>query len=247
MPPLADITAATLASLALLAGPLAAQEPPVVDPEAGFIQVSGNAQIDVPADRAHVVFAVETEAPDARTAVEDNATLMDAVLTALRGLEAPGLHVETRGFQLQPQYSRINQPQGAVSRISGYRAHNNVTATVDDVDAVGRIIDAAVGAGANRIASLTFEARDTEAARAEALRMAVAEAREQARVMAEALGLPLGPPLEVNGGARQAPPPPMAGVRFEMAQAAPTTPVEAGDQTVSASVTIKYRLGGGGE
>lgn len=241
MRPLATTAPATVA-LALLATSAVAQEPPAADPEAGFIQVSGNAQVDVPADRAHVVFAVETEAPDARAAVERNATLMDAVLSALRDLEAPGLDLETRGFQLQPQYQRS---QGEMPRIRAYRALNHVAVTVDDVEAVGRIIDGAVGAGANRIASLSFEARDTRAARMEALRMAVQEARRQAETMAEALGLPLGPPLEVNGGSNPNPPRPLPMARMEMAQAAPSTPVEAGDQTVSASVTIKYRLGGG--
>jgi hypothetical protein len=237
-------TAVTLAVVAasVLALPLGAQQPSV-DPDTGFIQVSGNADVSVPVDRAHVLFAVETEAPDARTAVEQNATSMDAVLTALRGLDVEGLDLETTGFDLQPQYER---GQGEVPRIRAYRARNHVSVTVDDVEAVGRVLDTATGAGANRVASLRFEARDTEAARLEALRLAMQEARQQAEVMAEALGLPLGPPLEVHGGAqRPQPPMPLAMARMEMAQTAPSTPVEAGDQTVSASVTIKYRLGGG--
>lgn len=220
----------------------AAQEPPTVDPEAGYIQVSGSAEVQVPVDRARVLFAVETEEPDARAAVERNAGLMDAVLAALRELDAEGLDLETQGFQLQPQYER---PSGETMRIRAYRARNHVSVTVDDVEAVGRIVDAAVGAGANRIASLTFEARDTREARLEALGMAVERARRQAEVMAEALGLSLGPPVEVDGGAEGSPPRPMAMARMEMMQDAASTPVEAGDQTVSASVTIKYRLGPG--
>lgn len=233
-------TLATLAGLAACAGLASAQDTPSVDPEAGYVQVSGTAEVQVPVDRARVLFAVETEEPDARAAVERNATLMDAVLSALRDLDVPDLDLETQGFQLQPQYER---PSGETMRIRAYRARNHVSVTVDDVDAVGRVVDAAVGAGANRIASLTFEARDTEDARLEALGMAVQNARRQAEVMASALGLPLGPPLEVNGGAQRNPPRPMAMDRMEMAQAAPSTPVEAGDQTVSASVSIKYRLG----
>ena len=40
--------------------------------------------------------------------------------------------------------------------------------TVDDVSAVGALIDAGVNAGANRVTSLQFEARNTDAARATA-------------------------------------------------------------------------------
>lgn len=236
---------AALGGLALPVGPAAAHDPPTLDPDTGYVQVSGSAEVSVPVDRARILFAVETEEPDAGSAVERNAALMDAVLSALRALDVAGLDLETQGFQLHPQYER---PSGETMRIRAYRARNNVSVTVDDMEAVGRVIDAAVGAGANRIASLTFEAQDTEDARLEALRMAVGEARGQAEVMAAALGLPLGPPLEVNGGAERSRPPPIPMARMEMAQAAPSTPVEAGEQTVSASVTIKYRLGpaGGG-
>jgi uncharacterized protein YggE len=220
-----------------------AQEPPVVDAEAGFIQVSGSGTVDVPVDRAHVVFAVETEASEAREAVAENAVAMDRVLAALRALDVSGLDLETMGFNLQPQYERSS---GEVPRIRAYRAVNNVSVTVDDVESVGAVIDAATGAGANRVASLRFDARDTQAARLEALRLATEEARGQAEVLAAALGYRLGPPLEVHGNAQSPTPPPMPMMRAAAFEQAPvTTPVEAGDQTVSASVTIKYRLGRG--
>jgi uncharacterized protein YggE len=157
-----------------------------------------------------------------------------------------GLDLETMGFNLQPQYERSS---GEVPRIRAYRAVNNVSVTVNDIESVGAVIDAATGAGANRVASLRFDARDTQEARLEALGIATEEARRQAEVLAAALGYRLGPPLEVHGNAQSPMPPPMPMMRgalaYETQSAGPTTPVETGDQTVSASVTIKYRLGGG--
>lgn len=238
------ISAVTTLALGLGAVPGEAQDSPQMGPQTGFIQVSGTGQVDIPVDRAHVVFAVETETPDAREAVGQNAAAMDGVLAALRAMDVPGLDIETQGFNLQPQYER---GQGDVPRIRAYRALNHVSVTVDDVEAVGRIIDVATGAGANRVASLRFEAQDTEEARLEALRLATEEARAQAQVLANALGYPLGPPLEVNGNAQSPNPPMPYMMRAETfsQSAGPSTPVEAGDQTVTASVTIKYRLGEG--
>ena len=95
----------------------------------------------------------------------------------------------------------------------------------------------------NRVSGIAFAASDTEDARSEALALAVQNARAQAEVIARSLGHELGVPLEVRGGA-QRPVPVMArgaAVAFE-AQAAPT-PIEAGDQTVTASVTIRFALG----
>ena len=100
----------------------------------------------------------------------------------------------------------------------GNRAANNVGATVSEPASVGRVVDAAVGAGANRIGGISFFASDTQDARDEALRRAVEEATRQARIMAGALGRTLGAPIEV----------------------------QAGDQTVTARVSITFALGPAG-
>ena len=208
--------------------------------DAGFLEVTGTGRVSVPADRARVVFAVETEGGTAAEASTLNADLMTAVLAAVRSANGPGLSLETHGYTLSPEYARPSTGErGPV--ISGYRAMNNVSATVADLDAVGRVIDAAIGAGANRVASLVFEASETGNARAEALRLAVRQATAEATAMAEALGVRLGAPLEVRGGANVPGPNRFMAARVQMAA---ETPVEAGQQAVVASVTIKYRLGG---
>jgi len=207
--------------------------------EAGFLEVSGSGRVSVPADRARVVFAVETESQTAGAASSANAELMAAVLEAVRATGTPGLRIETHGYSLQPEYARPTAQDRSPS-ISGYRAQNHVSVTMEDVDGVGRVIDAAVGAGANRVASLVFEASDTEDARQEALRMAVAQARAQAEAIAAALDVPLGPPMEVRGGANVPGPRPRA---MAMRVEAAATPIEAGAQMVTANVTIRYALG----
>lgn len=205
------------------------------------LEVSGSAEVRVPADRARITFAVETEDSTAGGAAAENARRMEAAIAALRDAGVEGLEIETRGYALQPRYRR---PDGPGSReIDGYRARNLVVVTVPEVDAVGRLIDTAVGGGANRVTSLAFEAADTEPARLEALRRAVERARREAEAVAGALGVELGPALEVRTEARSARPQ----VRFRAEAAfqapAPDTPVEPGEQTVEATVTIRYRLG----
>ena len=209
--------------------------------ETGFIEVSGTATVEVPVDRAHVSFAVETRAETAAEAAGANADAMDVTLRALRGGGFEDLTVETFGYTLRPEYT-TNQQRARV--IDGYAALNNVRATTTDVDAVGGVIDVAVAAGANRITSIAFDATDTRAARSEALTEAVRNARTQASAIAQALGYQLGEPLEIRGGAQRPVPRP---VTYELmaarAEMAAPTPIEAGDQTVSASVTIRFALG----
>jgi len=201
-----------------------------------FIEVNGAATVQVPPDQAQVSFAVETRAEVAADASAANATAMSRVLAALRGARLPGLEVETFGYSLQPQYA--TDPT-RVRSIAGYAAYNNVRATIDAVDQVGRLIDVAIGAGANQVSSISFVASDTEPARAQALAEAVRNARSQAEVIARELGYELGPPLEIRGGAERPMP-----VMFEaMRVQADVTPIEAGDQSVSANVTVRFGLG----
>jgi uncharacterized protein YggE len=238
------LLAASMIALGCATKPVQSQTTQTPEP-VPFIQVNGTAQVFVPSDRARLNFAVVTEAATAAEAAAQNSTQMETTIGAIRGTGVAGLQVESWGYELQPRYAvqRPTEPD-QTPRIVGYRAVNNVRVTVDEVTAVGRLIDAAVTAGANRVTSLQFEARNTDAARAEALRQAVQNARSQAEAMASALGVPLGPALEVQGGAQAPMPPPMPYMRdLQMQAAAPPTPIEAAEQSVYANVSIKYRLG----
>jgi uncharacterized protein YggE len=208
--------------------------------EAPFIEVSGTGSVEVPPDHATVSFAMETRSAGAAQAASSNAETMAAVLAAVRGGSFPDLVLETFGYSLRPEYSATNNQR--TREVVAYTALNNVRATTTDVEAVGRLIDLAIGAGANRVVGIGFLAENTGEAEREALALAVQNAREQAETIARALGHELGVALEVRGGA-QRPVPGMAfrGVAMEM-QAAPT-PIESSDQTVSASVTIRFALG----
>lgn len=224
--------------------PLTAQADPLpaaAPEDEGTLQVSGQAQVEVPADRTVISFAVETEAPSADEAARKNASQMDAVFRALRGLGVQGLKLETYGYSLSPQYRRPTGQEPSIPVISGYRATNQVRATFDGTAEAGPVLDAGIGAGANRVVNLSFQASDTREARLRALEMAVASAREEARTIANAMDLRLGPALEIRGGASAEGPRPLP-VAYRMAEAAPPTPMEAGGQTVSANVTITFRV-----
>lgn len=209
--------------------------------EPGTLEVSGVGEVTVPSDRARVSFAVETEGKTAGEAARANADAMDAAIRALRGSGAAGIDIETHGYGLNPVYAGRSEP-GEAPRIAGYRAVNTVTVTTTDVDAVGGLIDTATEAGVNRIASLVFDATDTEAARQEALAEAVRRARSEAEAIAGALGTPLGRVLRVRGGAEEPGFRPQVMYAARAMEAAPT-PVEAAGQTVRASVTVTFALG----
>lgn len=206
----------------------------------GWIQVSGTGSVTVEPDRATVSFAMETRATTAAEAAGQNADAMTSVLAAVRGAELEGLELATYGYSLNPEYQVLNDNR-RTREIVAYQALNNIRATVSDVDAIGRLIDRAIGAGANRVASIGFFAANTDEARREALAIAVSSARAEAEVIARSLGYELGAPLEVSGGANVPTPRRMEGLA--MSARAMDTPIEAGDQTVSANVSVRFALG----
>lgn len=206
----------------------------------GWIQVSGRGSVSVTPDRASIRVAVETRATSAADAAEQNADMMNRVLGALRNTNAQGLELETTGYALTPEY-RVSNDNRRSREIVAYQVLNNVHATISDVDGIGALMDAAIEAGANRVTSISFFASDVEDARREALAAAVRSAREEAEVMAAALGYELGQPLEVNGGAQR--PFRAQAEGFAMATRAMDTPIEVGDQSVTADVSIRFALG----
>jgi uncharacterized protein YggE len=206
----------------------------------GWIQVSGTGSVTVEPDRATVSFAMETRATTAAEAAGQNADAMTSVLAAVRGAGLEGLELTTYGYSLNPEYQVLNDNR-RTREIIAYQALNNIRATVSDIDAIGRLIDRAIGAGANRVASIGFFTANTDEARREALAIAVSSARAEAEVIARSLGYELGAPLEVSGGANVPIPRRMEGLA--MSARAMDTPIEAGDQNVSDNVSVRFALG----
>ncbi|NIP83385.1 MAG: DUF541 domain-containing protein, partial [Gemmatimonadetes bacterium] len=193
---IAVLTALVITACAPASARLGAQEPAPDSPRT--LHVSATTSVQRAPDRATLHLAVETVAPEAREASSRNAALMEAVLEAVTALGIERSAIRTQRLDLRPRYDR--RPDAAEPEIIAYQATNQVRVRVDAVDRVGAVVDAAVGAGANRVTGISFELSDPESAYHEALEQAIAEARREAEVAAEALGETLGPPLQVSTG-----------------------------------------------
>jgi uncharacterized protein len=216
----------------------AAQGPAAEAPRT--IHVSAQASVQRTPDRATVQLAVETIAETARDATNRNAAAMDRVLAALRELGIPDARIQTTRIALHPRYDqRRDHPEPA---IVAYQAVNQVMVRLDDIGLVGRVVDAAVQAGANRVTGIHFELSEPHAAYHEALRLAVVRAGEEAAVVAAALGERLGPAMQVSTGGAQPPRARMEAAQMDMAVSA-APPVQPGEMEVHAMVSITYRLG----
>jgi uncharacterized protein YggE len=232
--------------LAGMAVPAAAQQPPPVRPDR-VINVNATGTIQREPEKAVITVAVESDAATAQAAAQANARKMEAVFAALRRVGIVPPKARTIAYELHPQYQQPSRENPNPSpRVIGYRALNMVLVEVDTISRVGAVIDAAITAGANRVANLSFELRDIEAARLEALKQATAKARAEAEVLAAATGQQLGPPISISSSSYFEPRQYRmeAAMRGDVMAAAPPppTPIEAGSLTITATVNIVYRM-----
>lgn len=208
------------------------------------LQVSGSGEVRAEPDLAVVRLGVMVQRSSAREAQQEASRIAGAILEGIGELGVPGEAIQTSQLTLSAVVAG-RDPRGGEGepRIVGYRASNVVSVRLEELAKLGSVVDAGLEAGANQIDGIDFELDDDLTAREEALASAVAEARGKARAIADALGVELGEVLTVVEGGVSIATPHFAVGRAMMAEAA-STPVAAGQVTVSAQVDITYRLAG---
>jgi len=205
----------------------------VAPADTATIVVSASATSSVAPDRARLRFAIETEAETAAEATRRNAELTSATIEAVRPRLGDRGDLSTSNFSVSPIYSRDD-----ARRVVGYRTTNALVVVLDDLEAVGSTIDAAIGAGANRVDGLSFFAADSRDAYLGALAEAVSRARAEAEVMAAAAGGALGRIVSIESTRSGRPSSVVMAESFMRAD----TPIEPGDQSVGASVQLVIQL-----
>lgn len=205
------------------------------------IRVVATATVAARPDRAEIDIGVITQAEKPADAAAANARQLTAVLGALREAAGAAAEIQTLSYALTPVYRYAT---GAQPVLTGYTASNVVRVTLDDLEKVGSVVDAATRSGANRIQDIRFVLRDPESVRLEALRQAARKADSEADALASALGVRVLRVLsaEESGSA------PMPVRRMMLAApqaraAEEATPIEAGTLNVSADVTLTVEVG----
>lgn len=213
------------------------------------ITVQGTGAVTARPDSFQVTVGVESRGNTVEAARNQNAQRMTAVINRIKALGIPNLVLQTTGFSVYP----IREPQpkdrngGRMpDRIVGYEVRNqlNIKAEGADTDqlatAASRVVDTALAAGANIGGDIQFYLSRNSRAPMEALKLAVAQARQNAEAVAQAAGVRLTGVYTIEAYAQ-----PIA-MRSSMpmlakgADMAETTPFEPGESDVTANVTVRY-------
>ncbi|MDH3669186.1 MAG: SIMPL domain-containing protein [Paracoccaceae bacterium] len=227
------LAAPAIALALILPSPLAAQE------TLATLTVTGQGTASAIPDTGHIRAGVETTGKTAAEALAANNALATRVIAALKEGGVEDRDIQTGTLRVSPQYGRATSGQVQPPNILGYSVVNEVIVTIRDLKTMGAVLDQVVQSGANRINAISFGLEDDQPVRDQARRAAVADARRAAALLAEAAGVKLKRILSITvGGGRGPGPVP----QVQMRMAAEAVPIEAGEQTLGASVTIVWEI-----
>jgi uncharacterized protein len=198
-------------------------------------------------DKATFNFTVVTEAPQAQEASQANAKEAEKFLAAVKQVLGPDDNVKTLQFYVNPIFRRVEKVQGKEKlrkdEIAGYRASHRFQVELRDLAKLGPVADTALKNGANEVHGPYFSHTKEEDLRNQAVVKALERARKLADALAQAAGLKVVQVKKMSTSHAIHP-------RFEMAKAAPMaapgrgvdTPIEVGDITYRARLTVTYEL-----
>jgi uncharacterized protein len=228
------VLAAGVLALVALAGVLrpSGAQSAAGDAPAGGITVTGTGSVTVTPDGGTMSFGTVSQARTAAAALADGSQAVARVIDAVLKAGVARKDLQTSEISLSP---RTND---SGDEITGYTATNTVTANVRGIEALGRAIDAAVGAGANQVYGPGLITSERDAAYRRALEAAVADARAKAETLASSSGTTVGRITTiVESGATPEPLPTATAARDS------ATPIEPGTQTIEATITVTFAVG----
>lgn len=160
------------------------------DVASSIVSTSGTGFVMATPDLAKTNVTISITKDDAITAQNEASKLVDKVIEALIKAGAKEEKIKTQGYYLNPEYDYIWSDDGKNGQevLKGYRVSHNLS--VEDIksDEIGKVLKAAVEAGATRADSVSFYVSDEDSFYKEALEKAVADARSKAEVLAKAEG-----------------------------------------------------------
>ena len=207
-----------------------------------IISVSGEGVVEAQPDRATITVGVVTREKNPSAVQAANARAASNVINSIVALGIERKNISTGNYNFAPSYRHTDNGKRI---LDGYEATNSVTIIVDDLNLVGKIIDAALSHGANQVNSLNFGLRDKTSYQDEALRLAVLDARRKAEVAARALGKNIVSvrSVSINHSSVNAPRNyKMARAMVEDSAAEVETPIESGTLTCAANVHVEFEI-----
>lgn len=212
------------------------------------ITVTGTATTSISPDIVTLQFGVDTEAKTAQDAISINSQAMDSIVTAVTSLGITKDEISTASFSIYPVYNySVPDPYTGIQKtvLTGYKASNTLFVKTTKLSLTGKIIDLAVGAGANRVDSVSFSLSPgmQQNAQNDLISKAVVDAKSKAEKALEPLGKKITGVKTVNLSNVNIPPPRPVYYAGATASVAKDTQIFSSDQDVTTTADVIFLIG----
>jgi uncharacterized protein len=207
--------------------------------------------VKVNPDKVSITIGVDTQNKTAEEAAQENAKIVEQVLAALEKLGIKDDQISTNWYNVYPVYESRSPPCIEIypqppecqpkNEVTGYRASNSVTVTLDADANVGEVIDTAVAAGANNVNGAYFFVSDEkqQEIRDGLIEKAIDNARSRADKAASAVDMDITGVKSINLNDVYFP---VFYKDFAAEASGATTPIMPGQQQISMTVQVTFTM-----
>ncbi len=214
------------------------------------ISVSGTGEATAVPNSARFTVEVQHEAEAVTEAQNQSTEAINEIINYLQDAGVQEENIKTTDYNISPQYEyeeadgEVRRPPSGERQLAGYEVSQRLEVTTDDTDQAGELLSGVGERGADSVSSLSFVVDDENALQRTARLNAIADARENARQLAQALGVELTGVVgySQSGGAR-----PLQYERAEMTaddadggSASPQVPT--GENRLETQVEVVYEI-----
>ncbi len=208
------------------------------------IAVNGEGFATIAPDMARLSLTVVERDPSLSVAQRAAAAVTARVLTLLDELGVGQQDIDTTGATVQPNY-RWNR-ETSEQELIGYIAERRIDIEIHDLEVLGKIVEGSVKAGVNRVSPPMLDSTERRKVYREALANAATDARDNAGVLADNLGVKLGAVIRIDAVRNRPRPAPMMrvqqeGIAMATAESAPAT-YNAGEIRFDAVISAVFAL-----
>lgn len=166
------------------------QEVGMPEPSERSITVSGVASASAAPDRATVNVGVESKAASVDAAQKANTASITTISNSVQAAGVPAADIQTSSYSVYED--EVYNPTTGQYDSKGWIVYQELAVQINDISLVATVLEIAGANGATNIYGPNYELADPVAQQQEARVDAIAEARTQAVMIANGLGVQLG-------------------------------------------------------
>lgn len=206
------------------------------------INVSGIGQVSASPDKAMITVSIEARRKRIQEARDEVSAVISRALSITDMLEIDRKYVNTSGSTIRPEYRYNNGKRS----FEGYYVSRQVLVDLRDLENIGPLTEKLLDAGINNVSPPNLGSTQAAELKRQALKLAAADAKLNAEVIADTLGVTIGKPLNISAHSNNHNPVQprmmMKAAYAEDSAAAPSQTYETGEIRFKANVNASFAI-----